>query len=103
MTPEDAQWWDEFAKDAGFMSRSQLVTTIMERLYLCKMQPVGAARLASQIIHRLESRGKRGATDRRTTLDFDSLLRPLPALPEEAPISDSAEIEAPAKLKPQHA
>lgn len=99
MTPEDAQWWDEFARDAGFQSRSQLMTTIFERLYLCRMQPFGAARLARQIIRRLEDRGKTGATERKTTIDFD-FLRPLPALPEEAPISATPETEAPAKLKP---
>jgi len=98
MLPEDAEWWTTFARDLGFQSRSQLITTILERLYLCGMSPAGSAILAKQILHRLDERNKRGVIERRTTFDFDSLLRPPPALPEEAPTSASPEDGAPAEL-----
>lgn len=103
LTPDDAEWLHGFAKDCGFSSRGQFITTILERLRLCGFSPAGGARLCGQIMHRLEQRGKSGATDRRIGFDFESLLRPPPALPEEAPTSDSAEAEALPKLNPQNA
>jgi hypothetical protein len=86
MTPEDAEWLNEFAEDCGFISRSQLLTAIIERLRLCGFSPAGSARMASQIQTKLETNLKRTGRKRPQRLDWDSLLlRPLPPLPEDAP------------------
>ena len=87
MTPEDAEWLNEFANDAGFVSRSQLLTAVIERLILCGFSPIGSLRTSAQIITKLDINLKRTGTKRPKILDWDSLLlRPLPPLPENAPL-----------------
>jgi len=87
MTPEDAEWLNEFAVDAGFVSRSQLLTAIIERLILCKFSGVGALRMAIQIQEKLHQNLKVTGKTRHAHLDWNSLLlRPLPPLPENAPL-----------------
>jgi hypothetical protein len=104
MTPEDAEWFNEFAKDCGFVSRSQLITSILERLRLCGFSPSGSLRMASQIQHRLNKRRKSGKAPKDSPgLDWDSLLlRPLPPLPEEAPFDSDEEFKAIEELQHEH-
>lgn len=93
LTPEDAEWLNEFASDAGFVSRSQLLTAIIERMILSGFSPIGSLRTTSQIITKLDANLKRIGKTRGNHLDWDSiLLRPLPPLPENAPL-DPALIE----------
>lgn len=107
MTPEDADWLNEFAIDAGFVSRSQLITAIIERLMLCGFSGAGAARLSLQIQDKLKRNLKKTGRKRPERLDWDSLLlRPLPPLPEAAPFDSDLveeaieELNQPTKGKP---
>lgn len=107
MTPEDAEWFNEFAEDCGFLSRSQMLTAIMERLRLCGFSPAGSARLVAQIRMQLDINLKRTGRKRPNRLDWDSLLlRPLPPLSEDAPFDPEVERDAIQELKnnkPQNA
>lgn len=95
LTPEDAEWLNEFAEDCGFISRSQLLTAVIERLRLCGFSPVGSARMSAQIQTKLETNLKRTGRKRPKRLDWDSLLlRPLPPLPEDAPFDPEIERSA---------
>lgn len=85
MTPEDAEWWSEFAADCGFVSRSQLITAILERLRISN-SPIGALRMWSQIQHKAETYQKKIGNPRPYQMDFNALrIRPFPPLPEDAP------------------
>ena len=88
MIPEDAQWLDQFASDAGFESRGQLVTALLERFRMCGFSPIGMLRVGSQISARFEDRRKQGKHSRPFAVDWTSLTpRPFPPLPEEAPFN----------------
>lgn len=91
LTPEDAEWFNQFAEDAGFVSRSQLITAVLERLRGCGFSPLGGLRMCSQISHRVDQREKETGKKRPFYVDWETiLLRPLPPLPEQAPF-DPAE------------
>ena len=89
LTPEDVEWLTQFATDAGFESRAQLVTAIIERMRMCGCSPIGMLRVASQISARIDKRESDGLIDKRpTSIDWASLTpRPFPPLPEEAPFN----------------
>jgi hypothetical protein len=95
LTPDDAEWLNEYAKNAGFVSRSQLITCVLERLIICGFSPVGALRMASQIQHKQENFERKTGTERPLQMDWNSLRpRPFPALPEDAPFDPEAERSA---------
>lgn len=103
MTPEDAEWLNEFAEDCGFISRSQLLTAVLERLRLCGFSPIGSLRMASQICEKLDRNLKANGKKRPRPLDWDSLLlRPLPPLPEDAPFDPQVERDAIEELTKKH-
>lgn len=90
LTPEDAEWFNDFAADCGFVSRSQLITALMERLRLCRFSPIGTLRVSLQIREKLDANLKNTGKKRPASLDWDSiLLRPLPPLPEDAPYDET--------------
>ena len=81
LTPEDAEWFTEFASSYGFKSRGELLTAILERVRLCGMSPVGMLRIGTQMSKRC--RDANPSHYNQAGLDFSSLtLRPLPALPD---------------------
>lgn len=88
MIPEDAEWLEEFAADAGFESRGQLLTALLERFRMCGFSPIGMLRVGSQISARLDAREASGKFNRPRGIDWASLSpRPFPPLPEEAPFN----------------
>ena len=108
MTPEDAEWLNEFAADCGFISRSQLVTAVLERLRLCGFSPIGALRMCSQIQHKQNSFERKTGKKRPYQMDWNALTpRPFPPLPEDAPFDPETERDAIEKLnqnnQPQNA
>ena len=86
--PEDAEWLEEFAADAGFESRGQLLTALLERFRMCGFSPIGMLRVGLQISARLDDRESAGKINRPRPIDWSSLTpRPFPPLPEEAPFN----------------
>ena len=83
LTPEDAEWFEEFSKEYGFKSRSELITSILERLRMCGFSGVGGLKMCLQ----MQGRCKKSNPTRykQVGLDLDA-LRPFPPLPEAAPI-----------------
>lgn len=85
LTPDDAEWITQFAKDYGFKSRSELVTAIIERAIMCKFSPIGMFRIGGQLgsycqSYNPERYGQAG-------LDFNSIKpRPYPSLAEDTGI-----------------
>jgi hypothetical protein len=82
LTPQDAEWFNEYAQDFGFNSRSQLITAIMERLRLCGMSPVGCFRMGTNLQALCEQRNP--DKFRQASFDLHTLtMRPFPAIPDE--------------------
>lgn len=104
LTPEDADWLQEFARAAGFQSRSQLMAAVLERLRACGFSPAGGFRLCLQIQQRLADRERRGlVAEKQRRFDWDSLLAPLPPLPPDTPVDAELEREALAELEGKEA
>ena len=83
LTPDDAEWFEDFSKEYGFKSRSELFTCVMERLRICGFSGVGGLKLCLQMQGRCERSNP--SRYKQTGLDLDA-LRPFPPLPEAAPI-----------------
>jgi len=95
MTPEDAEWLNEFAADCGFVSRSQLITAVLERLRLCGFSPIGSLRMLSQLQHKQANFHRMQGKKRPFQMDWSSFTpRPFPPLPEDAPFDPQAERDA---------
>lgn len=85
LTPEDAEWWSEYAAECGFVSRAQMITAILERLRISN-SPIGALRMWAQIQHKHENFNRKQGKSLPFQMDFNALkLRPFPPLPEDAP------------------
>ena len=81
LTPEDASYFNEFANDYGFKSRSQLFTGIMESLRVCGFSPFGSMRMGVAIQKQCETHNKEAS--KQGGFDFHTLsLRPVCVLPE---------------------
>ena len=82
LTPDDSDWLNDFAEGYGFKSRSELITAVLERLILCGFSGVGSLRMALQMQDRCQAANP--ARYSQTGLDFASVSRPLPHLPDVA-------------------
>tara|TARA_B110000196_G_C20942125_1_gene565109 strand:- start:257 stop:700 length:444 start_codon:yes stop_codon:yes gene_type:complete len=81
LTPEDAEWFSDFAKSYGFKSRGEALSAFAERIRLCGASPVGMFRIGTQIARRCKEVNP--LEYEQGGFDFNSLaLRPLPALPD---------------------
>ncbi len=89
LTAEDAAWLAEFAENLGFRSRSELLTSMLERLYLGGFAPFAFLKLGYQLQRRAAATGaSKGAgyfnpLSTWPPLPGEDRPRPKPVLPDE--------------------